>query len=140
MAKIIVQRSPDGAHTTGTDEAGNSAQMYLPEGSGGNHIGIRPMQMLLMGMGGCSAVDVLSILKKQRQEVEDLRIEIDGEREQGKEPSIWEKAHLKFYLKGPVDPEKAQRAVDLSMQKYCSATETLRRGGSNISWEVILLG
>ena len=138
MPKILLQMTPDGAQTIATDEAGNQATMYLPESAGGSQQGIRPMQMLLMGMAGCTAVDVLLILKKQRQEVRDFRIELEAEREADKEPSVWQSARLVFYIAGPVDPQKAQRAVELSVQKYCSAAETLRRAGANIEWEIKL--
>jgi putative redox protein len=104
--------------------------------NGGKGNGVRPMQMLLMGLGGCSAIDVAMILKKQRQELTGFRMEIDGEREKGKEPSIWEKVHLIFHLAGPnLDPDKAVRAVELSMTKYCSVAETLRRAGGDLTWE-----
>jgi putative redox protein len=91
--------------------------------------------MLLMGLGGCSAIDVAMILKKQRQEIKDFRIEIEGEREKGKEPSLWENAHVVFHLTGDIDPDKAARAVELSMNKYCSVAETLRAAGANLTWE-----
>ena len=94
--------------------------------------------MVIMGLGGCSAIDVLMILKKQRQEVTGLRIEIDGEREKGKEPSLWESAHLIFHLTGKIDADKAARAVELSMNKYCSVAETLRQGNTKLTWEVKL--
>lgn len=94
------------------------------------------MQLLIMGMGGCAASDILMILKKQRQQVAGFNIDIEAEREPGKEPSLWEKAHLVFRFSGKVDKSKAEYAVRLSMEKYCSATETLRRSGTELSWEV----
>lgn len=136
MPKILLELTPDGTQTIATDEAGNQATMYLPESAGGSQQGIRPMQMLLMGMAGCTAVDILMILKKQRQELRDLRIELEAEREADKEPSIWQTARLVFHFFGPVDPQKAHRAVELSVQKYCSAAETLRRAGAAIEWEI----
>jgi putative redox protein len=75
------------------------------------------------------------ILKKQRQEITDFRIEIEGDREKGKEPSLWEKAHVVFHLTGNIDPDKAARAVELSMNKYCSVAETLRKSGTQLTWE-----
>jgi putative redox protein len=94
------------------------------------------MQVLLMGMGGCSGIDIVMILQKQRQTIVDFSMHIEGEREAGKEPSLWENVKLVFELTGDIDLDKAQRACDLSMNKYCSVAETLRRGGTNLSWEV----
>lgn len=133
---LFLQRTEDARHTIATDEAGNEVRMYLPESAGGAATGVRPMQMLLMGMAGCASVDVLVILKKQRQEVRDFRIDIEAEREPGKEPSLWQKSHLVFTFAGKVDPAKAEKAVEMSMTKYCSVSETLRRAGTDLSWEV----
>ncbi|HEX4851687.1 MAG TPA: OsmC family protein, partial [Puia sp.] len=71
------------------DMNGHKVRLDTSPDSGGENYGVRPMQMLLMGLGGCSGIDVISILKKQRQTVRDLKILIDGEREKGKEPSLW---------------------------------------------------
>lgn len=104
--------------------------------NGGQNYGARPMQLLLMGLGSCSAIDVVGILKKQRQTIERFSIDIKGEREQGKEPSLWKSIHMIFELKGDIDEDKATRACALSIDKYCSVAETLRRAGAAISWEV----
>ncbi|MFC6997379.1 OsmC family protein [Rufibacter roseus] len=114
-------------HVIGTDTS--------PE-SGGQNFGVRPMQMLLMALGGCSGIDVVMILKKQRQELLGFKMDISGERESGKEPSLWKQVHVVFELQGNIDPAKAERACELSMEKYCSVAETLRRAGAEITWEV----
>ncbi|MBU6343131.1 MAG: OsmC family protein [Bacteroidetes bacterium] len=134
--KFHLRRSADGSHTIARDPMGNELQMYLPENAGGNATGIRPMQVLIMGLAGCTAVDVLLILKKQRQEVLDLHIDVEAERQPDVEPSLWEQVTVHFTVIGPVELAKAQRAVDLSMQKYCSVSETLRRAGADIHWTV----
>lgn len=133
--KISLQRIDDAFNMEAVDEGGHKVLMDSSVENGGKNNGIRPMQMLLMGLGGCSAIDIAMILKKQRQEITDFRIEIDGEREKGKEPSIWENVHVIFHLKGNIDPDKAARATELSMNKYCSVAETLRRAGGNLTWE-----
>jgi len=97
---------------------------------------VRPMQVLLMGLGGCSGIDIVSILKKQRQKVDSFSMKIEGDRFAGKEPSLWEKIHIVFELKGDIDPEKARKACELSADKYCSVAETLRCSGTSITWEV----
>jgi putative redox protein len=137
---FTIQLAADGSHTIGSDASGNSVNIYLPDSAGGNATGIRPMQMLILGVGGCTAVDVLMILKKKRQVVEDFRIEMEASREDGKEPSLWEKIHLKYHFKGAIDPEKAKRAIEMSINTYCSASETLRKAGAGISWEAVVNG
>jgi len=94
------------------------------------------MQLLLMGLGGCSGIDIVSILNKQRQKVEHFRMTIDGDRETGKEPSLWQNVHVHFDLKGEVDPDKAKKACELSMDKYCSVAATLREAHCKLTWEV----
>ena len=123
-----------------TDADGHTMRIDIPVEQGGNGTGFRPMQMLLSALCGCSAVDVISILKKQRQVLEDLTIEVDGQREEGKEPSLWKNIQLIFTITGEVDPSKAYKAVDLSMEKYCSVAETLRAAGAAINFSVIVNG
>lgn len=130
-----IHRSPDAQHTIATDPAGNQVQMYLPEIAGGAATGVRPMQMLIMGLGGCASVDILTILKKQRRRVDDFTVDIEAERAPDKEPSLWEKVHLVFIVTGDVSQEKAEKAVEMSMLKYCSVSETLRRAGGALTWE-----
>src|SRR6201985_2759410 len=121
-----------------TDGNGHTIKMDSSPESGGLHFGVRPMQTLLMGLGGCSAIDVISILKKQRQEVTDYKINISGEREQGKEPSLWKSVTMEFHLYGNIDADKAGRAVDLSVNKYCSVAATLMGAGAEIKTKVFL--
>lgn len=118
------------------DALGHTVRMDSGSESGGHDAGVRPMQMLLMGVGGCSGIDIVSILKKQKQHIEDFTIQIDGKREPGKEPSLWETVTIRFLLKGDIEPGKAQRAVELSMEKYCSVAETLRKSGTKLDWTV----
>ncbi|MCW3465432.1 OsmC family protein [Chitinophaga nivalis] len=136
--KIALQRVDDGFNMEAVDEGGHKVLMDSSVENGGKNNGVRPMQMMIMGLGGCSAIDVLMILKKQRQEVTDFRIEIDAEREKGKEPALWETAHIIFHFTGNIDPDKAARAVELSMNKYCSVAETLRQSNTKLTWEVKL--
>jgi putative redox protein len=117
-----------------TDAEGHTVLMDAAENIGGGGKGVRPMQMLLMGLGGCAAVDILLILKKQKQEVTDFRISIEGVREEGKEPSLWKELTLVFHFTGSVEKEKAQRAVDLSIKKYCSVAATLEKAGAKIQY------
>ncbi|RBL87990.1 OsmC family protein [Chitinophaga flava] len=136
--KIALQRVDDGFNMEAVDEGGHKVLMDSSIENGGKNNGVRPMQMIIMGLGGCSAIDVLMILKKQRQEVKDFRIEIEADREKGKEPALWETAHIIFHFTGNIDPDKAARAVELSMNKYCSVAETLRQANTKLTWEVKL--
>ena len=112
--------------------------MDIPVDQGGHGEGFRPMQTVLAALCGCSAVDVVSILKKQRQPLTNLVIRVDGERQKGVEPALWEQIRLVFELKGDVEPAKAKRAVELSMEKYCSVAETLRRAGATITFDIVV--
>jgi putative redox protein len=136
--KIALQRIDDAFNMEAVDEQGHKVLMDAALETGGKNNGVRPMQMLLMGLGGCAAIDVVMILKKQRQPLEDLKIDVIAEREVGVEPALWAKTHIVFYLFGAVDADKGMRAVELSMNKYCSVAETLRRGNTAITWEVKL--
>lgn len=120
------------------DENGNIVHIDNSQDHGGENFGVRPMQLLLMGLGGCSAMDVISILNKQRQEIKAYKMIVKGEREEGKIPTLWKSAIIEFHLYGNIDEQKAQRAVDLSMNKYCSVSETLRRSGTELKWEVFV--
>jgi putative redox protein len=120
------------------DVKGHTLLLDTSDETGGSNFGARPMQSVLMALGGCSGIDIISILKKQRLVVEDFSMKIKGEREKGKEPSLWESVHVDFELTGNIDKDKAERACALSINKYCSVAETLRRSGTKISWNVIV--
>lgn len=134
--RIELKRLDDAFHFEAKSETGNIANMDAGENIGGHNKGVRPMQMLLMGLGGCSAIDIVMILKKQKQVIDDFEISIDGEREEGKEPSLWKNVLVHFKLKGQIEIEKAERAVKLSMDKYCSVSKTLELAGACISYKV----
>jgi len=105
----------------GTDVNGKAALM---SGSGDGP-GVSPMQMLLLGLGGCSMVDLVGILQKQRQPLVDLEIAIDGERAAAL-PRPWETIHLHYIVTGDgLDPHKVERAIALSIEKYCGVHATL---------------
>ncbi len=120
------------------DETGHAVRMDSNPESGGQNFGVRPMQILLMGLGGCSAIDVIMILKKQRQEVRDYKMIIKGDREVGKEPSLWKNITLEFHIYGNVDEDKAKKAVFLSLEKYCSVAATLTGSGTTITTETFI--
>lgn len=97
---------------------------------------VRPMQGLLMSLGTCSGIDIVSILEKQRQLFDTFELKVTAEREQDTVPALWIKAHIDFLFTGTIDRDKAERAAALSIDKYCSVAETLRRAGCKISYAV----
>jgi putative redox protein len=138
MSKIELSRVKGDFGFEATDEQGHVVRMDTSPESGGWDFGVRPMQMLLMGLAGCSAIDLLAILKKQRQDVKEYKMVVNGEREHGKEPSLWKDISLEFHLYGDVDKDKATKAVELSINKYCSVSATLEKAGAEINWKVFV--
>ena len=138
MVKIELKRVEGDFGFEATDANGHVVRLDSNPESGGVNFGVRPMQVLLMGLGGCSGIDIVSILKKQRQTVEGFEMRIEGQRQQGVEPSLWENVKIVFELKGDVDMDKAMRACQLSMDKYCSVAETLRKAGCSLTWDVVV--
>ena len=139
MARIHLKQIDQDYQFVTTDEAGQTMTMDIPVDQGGHGNGVRPMQALLSALGGCSAVDIVMILKKQKETIEQFEMVIDGERQVGKEPALWETIHIVFKLKGSMSKERAEKACALSMDKYCSVAATLRAAGANITWTVELI-
>lgn len=138
MIKVELERANEFSAFNAKDANGHIVKIDTSPETGGQNYGVRPMQLLLMGLGGCSGIDILSILKKQRQDVKGFRMSIEGEREPNVEPSLWEDITIVFEIEGNVDQEKAEKAVALSMEKYCSVAATLRKSGSDIKWKVVI--
>jgi putative redox protein len=112
----------EGAAFLGETESGHAVVMDGPPDGGGRNLGPRPMEMLLLGTGGCTSYDVVAILKKQRQPVTDCVAEIDAERA-GTDPKVFTKIHIHFVVKGKdLKREAVERAINLSAEKYCSAS------------------
>ncbi len=106
----------------GESGSGHAVVMDGPPDHGGRNLGVRPMEMLLLGMGGCTAFDVVHILKKSRQPVTDVVTEIEAERAD-EEPKVFTKIHVHFIVTGDgLDEKRVSRAVSLSADKYCSAS------------------
>lgn len=127
------------AKMQGESTSGNSIIVDGPESVGGLNEGMRPMELMLISVGACSTVDVISILKKSRQEITDCIVEIDGERADAV-PAVFEKIHLNFKVSGnELDENKVKRAVKLSAEKYCSASIMLMNAGVEMrhSYEIL---
>ena len=101
--------------------------------------GISPMELLLMGLAGCSSIDVISILKKQKINPTSIKMEVNGERTPGIVPALFHTININVILEGDFSPEKAQRAVDLSFEKYCSVSKTLEHT-AKINYTILLNG
>lgn len=124
--EIVIDRINNAVLLEAKNEEGNSIMMDGSPDIGGINKGMRPMQVLLASLGGCSSMDVLSILNKQKQIVSDYKVVLKGDRVKEGDVSLFRDIHVKFIFKGDnLDPDKVDRAIKLSMEKYCSVTKTL---------------
>jgi putative redox protein len=111
----------------GESGSGHSVVMDGAPEAGGRDLGIRPLEMMLLGLGGCTAFDVVSILHKSRQQISDCEVEIEAERAQTI-PKVFTRIHLHFIVSGrALDASKVSKAVSLSADKYCSASRMLEK-------------
>lgn len=123
--KINVKKVSGNYHMEASNENGNTLQMDGSPDIGGEGKGMRPMQLLLAAVGGCSSIDVLLMLKKQKQIVDSFEVEVEGHTEKIEDYRLYKNICLHFKLTGEVEMEKAERAIKLSMEKYCSVSKTL---------------
>jgi len=128
----------DGVMFLGESGSGHSVVMDGAPDQGGRNMGVRPMEMILVGLGGCASFDVMSMLQKGRQQVTDCRAEVEAERVDAV-PAVFSKIHLNFVVTG-VNLKEAQvkRAVELSAEKYCSASIMLEDAGVEISHSYVI--
>ena len=127
MITIDLKRVSGDFHLEATNDTGNSIHLDASPDIDGTGKGMRPMQLLLAALGGCSSVDLVMILKKQKQELKDISITVTGEREKGKVPSLYTDGHIHFKLIGNLDKEKVEKAIVLAVEKYCSVAKTLEK-------------
>src|SRR5688572_1893461 len=140
MIKIELNRLNDAFHFVAANENGNTVHIDASPDIGGTNQGMRPMQMLLASLGGCSAIDIVNILKKQKQELRDIKVTVTGEREQGAVPSLFTQVHAHYKLFGNLDHDKANKAVTLSVEKYCSVAKTIEKTAQvTYSFEIVAL-
>lgn len=129
----------DGVSFEATSGSGHSVVMDGPPDLGGRNLGPRPMEMLLMGMGGCASFDVLTILQKSRQDVTACEAEVDAERADAV-PAVFTRIHLKFIVSGrDLKETVVRRAVSMSAEKYCSASIMMVAAGVEVthSYEIV---
>ena len=111
-----------GAAFIGTSTSGHKVVIDGPPEGGGRDLGPRPMEMILLGLGACSSYDIVSILKKARQEISGVEIEVDGKRAESI-PSVFTDIHIHFRITGKnVNEQQVEKAIQLSSEKYCSAS------------------
>jgi putative redox protein len=125
MIRIELNRLNDAFHFSAANEIGNTVHIDASPDIGGTNQGMRPMQMLLSAMGGCSAIDIINILKKQKQDLKDMKITVTGERQKDAVPSLFETIHAHYKFFGNLDKDKVEKAINLSVGKYCSVSKTL---------------
>lgn len=134
--KVILKRKNKAVHFEG--ESSSSTVKVNIDGSeaiGGEGKGVRPTELVLMALGSCSVFDLTTILLKQRQDVEDIQVEVEGQRRE-EIPNIFTKIHISFLLKGNIDEVKAQKAAELAVKKYCSVHDMLAAGGVEITYSI----
>ena len=124
MAKVTLRRLDDKNHFLGTNESGNTLHFDTdpPEGNGQ---GVGPMQAVAMAIGGCSGIDIVDILRKGRQKLDGFDASIEYEREGT--PALFTHIHVHYALTGDLHPGKVRRAVDLSINKYCSVAKIVEK-------------
>ena len=117
----------EGSSFKGVVESGHGVVMDVSPDLGGQNLGPRPMEMILLGLGGCTAIDVLEILRKGRQQVINMEVQLESERS-SKDPKVFKNIQINFVLSGKkLDERKVGRAIELSAEKYCSVSMMLNK-------------
>jgi putative redox protein len=134
--EIELNRLNDAVHFEASGSSSN-VKVHI-DGSpeiGGQGLGVRPMELVLMALGSCSSLDLISILKKQRQEISGFSVDVDAERRE-EVPNIFTKIHILFKLSGNIEQAKAEKAAELAVKKYCSVHDMLAAGGVDITYSL----
>lgn len=137
--KVELQRKNQAVHFEASAPS-SSVKVNIdgPDSIGGEGKGVRPMELVLIALGSCSVFDLTTILEKQRQEIEDIQVEVEGQR-RDEIPNIFTKIHITFKLRGNIDEVKAQKAAELAVKKYCSVHDMLAAGGVDITYSIQLV-
>ena len=133
--KIVLRRTNTAYGLEATNESGETVQMDGSEAIGGHEAAFKTMQMLLAALAGCSAIDVISLMNKQREPLTSLDVTVEATRQQDAVPSLFETIHVHYVFNGAVSEQKAKKAVSLSMETYCSVAKTLEKAAP-ISWSM----
>ncbi|HRI55601.1 MAG TPA: OsmC family protein [Anaerolineae bacterium] len=129
MAQVSVTWQHEDLLLQAENDTGNTIILDSGAGVGGKNRGARPLQLLLMGLAGCTAMDVLSILQKKREPVQDFQVTVSGEQVES-HPRVFPALHIEYIITGDVNEKAVQRAIDLSENIYCPAQAMLRAGAT----------
>ncbi len=135
--KITLNRINEAYHFELKNERGHVTHIDSKAAVGGHDLAPSPMEYVLMGVAGCSSIDIISILKKQRQDITDYKVEVNGTREKIGDATPFKVIEVIVYLEGTIAPQKAKKAAQLSFDKYCSVSKTLEPTAS-IVYKVIV--
>lgn len=125
--KISLKRLNDAVHFECANETGNTIHTDGAPAVGGEGKGVRPMELLIMGTASCSSIDIVNILKKMRQDLQDIAVEVEADKEKVGTYSEFKKIHLHYTLTGDLKEEKVAQAIALSIEKYCSVSKLLEK-------------
>ena len=124
--KLTLHRSAEPFRFDLQNPQGFTLQTDASQKAGGGEQGFRPMELLLAGLASCTSIDVILILQKQKLDIQDYRVEVSGTRADTT-PAVFTRIHLHFILQGELDPKKVERAISLSLEKYCCAAAMLKQ-------------
>ncbi len=137
MSTVTLQRLDDKFHFLATNSTGNTLHFDISPEEGGTGQGVGPMQAVAMALGGCSGIDIVLVLQKQRQDLQKFDTVITYDRAEDETPSLFTNLHIHYEFEGELDPDKVHRAVDLSVNKYCSVAKILEKTASiTVSWSI----
>ncbi len=136
--KIELTRLDDAYHMQAINEDGNIVETDGSPKVGGSNQAMRPMQMLLSSLGACSSIDVIHLLTKQREQIDDIKITLTGNRAEGEVPSLFTDIQVHYRLYGDLNEKKVERAVTISGEKLCSVAKIIEKTAKiSWSWEII---
>ncbi len=137
MPTVSLSRLDDKFHFLCTNSAGNTLHLDTSSEEGGSGQGVGPMQAVAMALGGCSGIDIVIVLNKQRQDLHKFDTTITYERAEDETPALFTDLHVHYEFEGNLDIDKVRRAVDLSINKYCSVAKILEKTASiTVSWSI----
>jgi putative redox protein len=125
--KITLEKLDGKLHMEANNEEGGKVRIDGTRSIGGIKGGISPMQLLLAAAGGCSTIDIINILEKQRQNLKNIHVDVDGDRQKVSTYSEFKTIHMQYILEGDLDPDKVEKAIELSIGKYCSVSKALEK-------------
>jgi putative redox protein len=131
--EVTLKRIDDAFQMESTNDTGNTVQSDGSPRIGGGNKAMRPMQMVLAALGSCSSIDVIHLLNKQRQPLDDIQIKVTAQRAEDQVPAVFTDIQVHYHVFGDLDESKVEKACRLSMEKYCSVSKMLEKS-VNITW------